>query len=156
MVAKGRDFETRAASWIKRGGLNRLFGGQVRTLAVEPNLLVNGNSSNRPYEVDVSWSLEARGSLLPRWTARRLWIECKHLSRSIRRNDISVLEVNATDVVSANMAGKESTVFDGWVFVSSSRFDEDALARASTHNILCVQATDSSFTILNADDMVWL
>ena len=69
-------------------------------------------------------------------STRYVWIECKTLQQSIKRDLIMKLKDQFRD------AKKAVGSWECWL-VSTSRFDEDAIAHAKEHGVVCYQAVDA-------------
>jgi hypothetical protein len=65
-----------------------------------------------------------------------VWVECKNLRQSIKRDLIMKLKDQFND------ARKPRGSWECWL-VSTSRFDEDAIAHAKAHNVTCYRVIES-------------
>lgn len=119
---KGHDFEKKVAKWAKR----YFNAGEVKT-----NILMNGLRVKRPYEIDVHVH---RKRFL---SEANIWIECKDISSSIKRTHIFKLKSSAEDIEDAYNVDREDFYFDRIAFVSTSKFDADALSYADDNDIAC-------------------
>lgn len=118
---------------------------------IETNMLVNGLSVKRPYEVEVcvEWP---EGILRPRGILRRqtnTWIECKNLKSNVKRDHVIKLQGKADDVNAAYQTGKEEKRFDYLTIYSKSDFDQDAVGYAKMKDILLVKVTNKGFEMVN-------
>jgi hypothetical protein len=80
-------------------------------------------------------------SFLFLWAASRrsvkyVWIECKNLQQSVKRDLIMKLKDQFQD------AKKPRGSWECWL-VSTSRFDEDAIVHAKAHGVRCYQAVEA-------------
>jgi hypothetical protein len=75
------------------------------------------------------------GPIAAKRSTRYVWIECKNLQQSIKRDLIMKLKDQFRDT----MARRGS--WECWL-VSTSRFDEDAIAHAKAHRVTCFQVID--------------
>ena len=73
------------------------------------------------------------GPLVAKRSTQYVWVECKNLQQSIKRDLIMKLKDQFRD------ATKMRGVWECWL-VSTSRFDEDAIAHAKAHGVRCYQA----------------
>ena len=100
---------------------------------------MKGKTVSRHYEIDIHFEQKWRlGS-------RDICVECKNRGSSIKRTDINKLVNTVEDI---------NRVSDWWcvdkmLFVSTSKFDTDALAVAKEKKVGCVQYEDRKFKILN-------
>ena len=137
---KGHDFEKKVAKWAKE-----YFSADK----VETNILMNGNTVKRPYEIDV---YVHRTVLL--LFGEDIWIECKNIKSSIKRTHIFKLLSSAKDIEDARDAGREKFYFDKLAFVSTSKFDVDALSYAEDNDIACFHYDGKKYELKNEPD--WL
>ncbi len=126
---KGHGFEKKVATWAKR-----FFNASE----VKTNRLFRGKTAVRPYEIDV-W-LKRKGGVL--YKDAILFIECKDRAATIKRVDITKFLASAKDVKEAISADlifgtSDEGYWNGLVFVSTSKFDVDALAFAKKSKIGC-------------------
>ncbi len=119
---KGIKFEERVASWAKRK-FNTDFAKSD---------LVNGMVARRPHQVDI----HVRKKKL--FGQDDIWIECKNMTSSVKRTHISKLVDDAKDVYKAFDKGGEEYYYNGLLFVSTSKFDHDALRYADEYDVLCI------------------
>ena len=68
-------------------------------------------------------------------STRYAWIECKDLQQSVKRDLIMKLKDQFRDAIKAR------GVWECWL-VSTSRFDEDAIAHAKAHKVTCYQVVE--------------
>ena len=68
-------------------------------------------------------------------TTKYVWIECKNLQQSIKRDLVMKLKDQFQDAIKAR------GTWECWL-VSTSRFDEDAVAHAMAHGVRCYQAVE--------------
>jgi hypothetical protein len=68
-------------------------------------------------------------------STKYVWVECKCLQQSIKRDLIMKLKDQFRDAV------KEVGPWECWL-VSTSRFDEDAVAHARAHGVRCFQVVE--------------
>ena len=115
-----------------------------------------GLSVKRPYEIDV-W-VQVPGGWFRSGT--EVWIECKDRTAAVTRRDISDLVSKARDVFQAFQAGKQEACFDTLVFVSTSRYDSDALALADQEGVGCILYGGGRYLLQNqwssGDKPKWL
>ena len=126
---KGQAFEAKVGRWAKKE-----FDAEV----VKRNQLFKGKTAVRPFEVDIV--IRTKGSLLT--AGNVIWIECKDRTASIKRVDIFKLLSSAKDVKKAvggvSLLEKQSEAqWDYLVFVSTSKFDADAINFAKENNMAC-------------------
>lgn len=131
---KGHDFEKKVAKWAKR-----YFNADK----VKTNILMNGLRVKRPYEIDVHVH---RKRFL---SEADIWIECKNISSSIKRTHIFKLKSSAEDVEDAYNADREDFYFDRLAFVSTSKFDVDALSYADDNDIACFHYDGKKYELKN-------
>ena len=141
---KGHEFEKKVARWAKR-----YFDADL----VETNILMNGLRVKRPYEIDVHVYWES-GLLFKE--EHDLWIECKDMKSSVKRTHIFKLIESAKDIEDACKEGREDFYFDHLAIATTSRFDQDALAYATDHEIACIVYDGKRFRIVNEDKINWL
>lgn len=123
---KGRKFEDQVAAWAKR---------QFKTdFAISD--LARGSIAQRPHQVDVHVQIKHRG--LFGGVTNDIWIECKKMKSTVKRTDIYKLVNDAQDVYKAHEKGGEKLYYDGLMFVSTSKFDIDALNYANEYDVLCI------------------
>jgi len=134
---KGAKFENRVAAWARR----RLKGRHVATTK-----LFRGAAVQRPHQVDVHIQIPKKWAL---GNTSDVWIECKDMKASIKRQDINKLVGNAKDAYRASERGMECFYFNGLMFVSTSRFDSDALNIANEYDVLCVQYEEGKYQYKN-------
>ena len=130
---KGHKFEKKVARWAKR-----YFNADD----VKTNILVNGLSSKRPYEVDVH-------VIKGRFLRKDIWIECKNRKSSIKRVDVFKLLSAAKDIEGACKDGREDFYFDRLAIVSTSDFDLDALSYAEDNDVACFRYTNNKYELKN-------
>ena len=75
------------------------------------------------------------GPLATKKSTKYVWIECKNLQQSIKRDLIMKLKDQFRD------AAKMRGTWECWL-VSTSRFDEDAIAHAKAHKVTCYQVVE--------------
>ncbi|UCD14051.1 MAG: hypothetical protein JSW60_01145 [Thermoplasmatales archaeon] len=132
VLEKGGEFEKVVAKWAKRK-----FQAEKST----NNELVKGKTSKRPYEIDVHLFIDGGY-----WkNDRHIWIECKNRKSSIKRTDMHQFKEKAEDIKDAYESDIEDFCFDELVYVSTSKFDGDALGYARKHDIQCFQYSDRKF-----------
>jgi len=131
---KGHDFEKKVAKWAKR----YFNAGEVKT-----NILMNGLRVKRPYEIDVHVH---RKRFL---SEANIWIECKDISSSIKRTHIFKLKSSAEDIEDAYNVDREDFYFDRLAFVSTSKFDVDALSYADDNDIACFHYDGKKYELKN-------
>jgi len=128
-LQKGHGFEKKVAVWAKRF---------FKASEVKTNLQFRGKTALRPYEIDV-W-VKRKGSLLE--SSKILFIECKDRAGSIKRVDITKFLASAKDIKAAVSVDLVfGTSDDGYwgalAFVSTAKFDTDALRVAKENKIGC-------------------
>jgi len=132
VLKKGGEFEKIVARWAKR---------KFQAEKTKTNELVSGRTSKRPYEIDVH--LFISGGF---WkNDSHMWIECKNRKSSIKRNDMHHFRGKAEDIKDAFESDVEDFCFDELVYVSTSKFDGDALGYAKEYEIQCFQYIDGKF-----------
>jgi len=139
---KGHEFEKIVAKWAKR---------YFKADKVKLNHLRRGYKAKRPYEIDV-WVYKEGGFLSGGWD---IWIECKNIKSSIKRDHIMKLFSKIKDVNDAVDEGlsKEGRTFDYGVIVTTSRFDIDALEWATDNEIACFRYENGRFIKENDVEM---
>ena len=75
------------------------------------------------------------GSLAAKRSTKYVWVECKNLQQSIKRDLIMKLKDQFRD------ASKMRGTWECWL-VSTSRFDEDAIIHAKAHGVTCYQVVE--------------
>jgi hypothetical protein len=75
------------------------------------------------------------GLFAVKMSTKYVWVECKNLQQSIKRDLIIKLQYQFRDV-------RKFGSWECWL-VSTSRFDEDALAHAKAHKVTCYLAVES-------------
>ena len=140
---KGREFEKIVAKWAKS-----YFNADM----VKLNHLRRGYRTKRPYEIDV-WVHKERGILSDEFN---IWIECKNVKGSIKRDTVMKLVSKMKDVNDAVEEGlsKEGRTFDYGVIVTTSRFDIDALEWATDYDIACFRYENGRFIKENEVDWI--
>jgi hypothetical protein len=142
--------EKKVESWARK---------TFKASSTETRYYVNGLSIKRPYEVDVWVHIDSKflGLL---GSERDIWIECKDRKASIKSKDISNLVSKAKDVYQAANSGKQPFYFDRLMFVSTSRYDSDAIAFADQEGVTCVLYNGKSYLLANKwnweEDPKWL
>lgn len=126
---KGHGFEKKVATWAKRF---------FKASEWKTNMLFRGKTGVRPYEIDV-W-LKIKGGLLV--SDKILFIECKDRAASIKRADITKFLASAEDIKTAISVDlifgtSDKGYWNGLVFVSTSKFDVDALSFGKKNKIGC-------------------
>ena len=128
---KGQAFEKKVARWAGK------------TLSLEKsqlNHLFRGKTAIRPFEVDiVGWRKNLLGY------TEVYWIECKDRKGSIKRTDINKFFDAAKDVKAAvptltwsGLTEEQTKMnWDKLIYVSTSVFDQDALAFARKNKVSC-------------------
>jgi len=152
LTQPGKEFEEKVADWARSGGLKSILGTDLddwKVDLVDMNVLVNGVSVKRPYEVDVCVTMTGPLNIVLQKPIASVWIECKDRRSSIKRADIAKLDASASDVIEANRAGRERQEFNSWVIVSTSPFDSDAVRFATQRNINCVWFDAAGFKPIN-------
>lgn len=124
---KGAAFEKRVARWAKR---------QFKLKEVKLNTFFKGKILTRPIQVDVV------GYTHSDWSGTKIyWFECKNKKATIKRTDIFNFKERANDVrtTSQGIFGGKSSYkeWDQLIFVSTSRFDQDAISFAKKNKIGC-------------------
>lgn len=128
---KGQAFEKKVATWAKR---------RFKLQDVKFNRYFKGKIFTRPIEIDVvGWTHSA-------WSGTKiLWFECKDRKTNIKRTDMINLKERANDARDTSqdalvsiLGGKSSlNQWDELIFVSTSKFDQDALSYAQKNKIKC-------------------
>ena len=143
---KGQAFEEKVARWVKK---------QFEAKVVKRNQLFKGKTAVRPFEVDiVGW----------RKSGVVFWVECKDRQASIKRTDIFKLWESASDVKKTTslrigpvlFEEKGGEEWDYLVFVSTSKFDPDAVNFAKEHNIACYCYDGKTFQEISGFRRSWL
>lgn len=142
---KGHDFEKQVAAWARRK-----FKGSTE---VDKN--AKGLVGVRPHNIDVKLQIK-KG----RWSSDTddIWIECKckEEKSSVKRTEILKLIDAAQDVYKyAKSLNIDVIWYNGLMFASNVRFDEDALNYANEFDVLCVQYESGKFMFKN-DPKDWL
>lgn len=133
---KGHHFENKVAIWAKK-----YFKGD----SVKKNILMNGLTSKRPYEIDVH--VRIKGNFIKQQCD--IAIECKNKTTSVKRIDIFKLVNSAREIKKAHKKGKENFYFDYLAFVSVSKFDIDALSYAEDNDIACFNYINGKYKLIN-------
>ena len=120
---KGRKFEDQVAAWARK---------RFKADFAKP-AWVRGAVGVRPHQVDVHVR-KKRGL----HDYNDIWIECKNVKETIKRTHIYKLVNDAQMVYKACDKGVEAFYFNGLMFVSTSKFDIDALNYANEYGVLCV------------------
>lgn len=133
---KGQRFEDQVAAWARR---------KFKTDFAKSEL-ARGAAVQRPHQVDVHVQKKVRlfGS------ADDIWIECKAIKGSVKRTHISKLVDDAQDVYKAFQKGGEKFYYNGLMFVSTSKFDIDALNYANEYDVLCVHFDGKAYKEQNS------
>jgi len=128
---KGQAFEAKVARWARKE-----FGAVL----VKQNQLFKGKTAVRPFEVDIV--LWTKAGVVAAEDV--IWIECKDRKASIKRTDIFKLLESARDVKRTvgptpfvRMTDKRGEEWDYLVFVSTAKFDADAVNFAEKNNVAC-------------------
>lgn len=132
----GMELEKKVEAWAK----NR-FKASKTVIRYQ----ASGLSVKRPYDVDV-WVRISRGLFRDDID---LWIECKDRNASIKRKDISDLVSKAKDVFEDANVGKQDFWFDTLMFVSTSRYDTDAIVLADQEGVACVFYDGKTYVLQN-------
>jgi hypothetical protein len=74
------------------------------------------------------------GLLAASLSTKHVWVECKNLQQPIKRDLIIKLQYQFRDV-------RKFGLWECWL-VSTSRFDEDAIAHARAHKVTCYQVVE--------------
>ncbi|GAF82554.1 unnamed protein product [marine sediment metagenome] len=136
---KGAAFEKKVARWAKR---------HFDAAGYEIGTRFKGKTATLPFPIDIVFWLK---------DGRVLWIECKARKASIKRRDIWNLWQSAIDVKKAvpsfTLAGlsqeQRKMNWSYLIFVSTSRFDPDALKFAKEYNIGCYEYDGKTFQVKN-------
>ena len=139
---KGQAFEKKVARWAKR---------KLNLDDVERNCKFKGKVAVQPFEIDIV-GLKTVGGLIGRAT-EVFWIECKDRKGTIKRRDIFDFWQKAVDVkknvpaITWSGLSKEQVKmsWDYLMFVSTSRFDIDAIKVAKEHKIACYYYDGKTF-----------
>lgn len=123
---KGYKFEDQVAAWAKK---------KFKTDFARSDL-ARGSIAQRPHQVDVHVQIKHKG--LFGGTTDDIWIECKTMKQTVKRTDISKLVNDAQDVFKAFKKGGEKLYYNGVMFVSTSKFDIDALNYANEYDVWCI------------------
>lgn len=137
---KGHDFEKQVAAWARRK-----FKGSTE---VDKN--AKGLVGVRPHNVDVKLQIIKKGLFSS--DTDDIWIECKckEEKNSVKRTEILKLIHDAQDVYKYAKSSNVNVIFyNGLMFVSNVRFDEDALNYANEFDVLCVQYESGKFVFKN-------
>lgn len=135
---KGAEFEKRVAAWARR----RLKGRHVPTTK-----WFRGATVQIPHQVDVHIQIPKKWAL---GDTSDVWIECKAMEGSVKRQHIYKLLDSAKDAYRAHERGMENLYCNGLMFVSMSRFDTDALNVANEYDVLCVQYEEGKYQDKNS------
>lgn len=156
---KGKLFEEQVARFLEKQGwkpmLGRHFRGKIAVrkhdcdifarkvdagwvIAALACFVLAVASGAGALDAEYAGLLAATGLLLGLFcvtkSTKHVWIECKHLQQSIKRDLIMKLKDQFKDS-GAPLIGS----WECWL-VSTSRFDEDAIAHAKAHGVRCYQA----------------
>ncbi|NOX71595.1 MAG: hypothetical protein GXO64_02760 [Candidatus Micrarchaeota archaeon] len=140
-IAKGHIFEKKiVAPWAKR---------YFKADSVKTNDLAIGFPVKRPHEIDVHITIKKSfGKKL------HILVECKNRKSSIKRRDISNLIKTSESVLEAFENKKEDFYFEREMFVSTSKYDSDALLLAEEYDIACFQFINGKMKLINS--VSWL
>ena len=140
---KGHEFEKVVAKWAKR-----YFNAD----GIKINCLRRGYRAKRAYEIDV-WAYSHGGLFSDGWD---IWIECKNIKGSIKRDTVMKFVSKMKDVNDAveNGQSREGRIFKYGVIVTTSRFDIDALQWANSSNIACFRYENGRFIKENEVDWI--
>ncbi len=139
---RGREFEETVARWAKR---------RFRTDDVRIRERVSPRAEDlRPYEIDVHVHARVPGSLFSRG---HIWLECKHLNRKIRREDV-------VDLVARNQRSRGGffhsfPAFDYLGIVSTSDFDPDAIEVGNAEGVACIRYDHGRYELVNKVCWPW-
>ncbi|NQT49022.1 MAG: restriction endonuclease [Chloroflexi bacterium] len=137
-VEKGKDFEDMVAKWARR---------RFDALEVGPRQHFNGKAVARPYEIDLVF-ITKRRKLLGFGPGHVIWIECKNRQSSIKRDDIQKFRAKAQDVKNNAINNPPGAEWDNLVFVSTSKFDNDAIRVAEDQGISCYWYDGRAFRLV--------
>ena len=160
--AKGKLFEQQVARFLEKQGweptLGRHFDGKIAVRKHDCDIFARkidagwvlaalsgfvlavgaGAGALDGTYVEYEWPLTIVGLLVGLFcvtkSTKYAWIECKNLQQSIKRDLIMKLKDQFKDS-RAPLVGS----WECWL-VSTSRFDEDAVAHAKAHGVRCYQA----------------
>jgi hypothetical protein len=132
--------------FAKRTSARKIFAAVLSFLYFGVGVAYWCNSLT-PYLQSVCWSLNVLaplsllvGVLAVKNSTECVWIECKNLQQSIKRDLVIKLNSQFRDAVNAGSLPKFCR--RSYWLVSTSRFDEDAIAHAKAHGVSCYRAID--------------
>lgn len=160
---KGKLFEQQVARFLEKRGwtptLGRPFAGRIATRPHDCDIFAKRRNGWWSFLAIVCFSLvvagiaywsgveevgQPLGLLTPFWllvglvaakrSTKYVWVECKNLQQSIKRDLIIKLQYQFRDV-------RKFGSWECWL-VSTSRFDEDAIVHARAHKVTCYQAVE--------------
>ena len=160
---KGKLFEQQVAHFLKKRGweptLGRPFRGRIAVRQHDCDIFAKKTNGWLVFLAIVCFSLvvagiaywsgveevgQPLGLLTPFWllvglvaakrSTKYVWVECKNLQQSIKRDLIIKLQYQFRDV-------RKFGSWECWL-VSTSRFDEDAIAHARAHKVTCFQVVE--------------
>lgn len=135
---KGHEFEDRAARWAKR-----YFNAEE----VETRVLRRGYTQKRTYEIDIRVD---DGD-------DNIWIECKNLKQTVKRDFIDKYVRRFNDVNKAYGKGLSQEDYDfGYLaIVSTTKFDIGAIGKANEDDVACFYYDGKKFNFVNEDEIDW-
>lgn len=139
---KGLTFEERVAKWAKR---------KFKADDVYLRTRARAYARKQPCEIDVHVH-KIKGFFGGK--SHDIWIECKNVSSSIKHRDMLHFVSKATSIEYACELGIEEFYFDYLIYVTTSRFDHDALFFATKYDVACYVFENNNFILKN--DVDWI